>query len=381
VGWLEESEALHARVQAFIERSLGGEPAASAAGFDALAAAIARYQAARCAPVARLFRARGLDAEQITEAGEIPAVPCDAFRFARVAAHPPEADACVFRTSGTSLGAGARGEHALRTTATYELAALGWGARMLWPDRARLRALVLAPPLDDTPDSSLGFMLDRFAARLGGQASWHVRARAGHAELDAAGFERACAEARAAGEAAIVLGTSFAFVHLLEARPDLRAALPEGSRAMQTGGFKGKSREVPADELRGQIASVLGIPASHVVGEYGMTELSSQLYETTLAEALAGRKAAPGFYAYAPPPWVRVAAVDPATLAPVPAGEVGIARIVDLANVDSAIAIQTSDRIRVTDGGIELLGRAPGATPRGCSLALDEMLGRGGERA
>ncbi len=124
---------------------------------------------------------------------------------------------------------------------------------------------------------------------------------------------------------------------------------------------------------------MLGIPAAHVVGEYGMTELSSQLYETTLAAALAGREAAPGFYA--PPPWVRVTAVDPATLVPMPPGEIGIARIVDLANVDSAIAIQTSDRIRVTDDGVALLGRAPGATPRGCSLALDEMLGRDGERS
>jgi hypothetical protein len=277
-------------------------------------------------------------------------------------------DARVFRTSGTSLGPGARGEHPLRTTATYELAALAWGARMLWPDRERLRALVLAPPLEDAPDSSLGFMLDRFAAHLGGPASWHVRARAAQAELDAPGFERACAEARAAGEPAIVLGAAFAFVHLLEARPAANRRLPEGSRAMQTGGFKGRSREVPAEALRQEIAAMLGIPAAHVVGEYGMTELSSQLYEGTLAAA-----GAPGLYL--PPPWVRVTAVDPATLAPLPEGAVGIARIVDLANVDSAVAVQTSDRVRVTARGVELLGRAPGAPPRGCSLALDEMLG------
>lgn len=370
MGWLEESEALHARARAFIAGSAEG---GAAEGFDALATAIARWQAARCAPVGRLFEARGVRPEAIATAAEIPAVPTDAFRFARVAAHPPEADARVFRTSGTSLGPNARGEHPLRTTATYELAALTWGARMLWPDGLPLRALVLAPPLDDAPDSSLGFMLDLFAARLRGPASWHVRARDGHAELDAEGFARACAEARAAGEPAFVMGTAFAFVHLLEALPPGAALLPEGSRAMQTGGFKGRSREVPAEELRAAIAAMLGIPASRVAGEYGMTELSSQLYEATLAASLRGGEAAPG--AYVAPPWVRVTAVDPATLAPLPEGEVGLARIVDLANVDSAVAVQTADRVRVTAAGVELLGRAPGAVPRGCSLALDEMLG------
>jgi hypothetical protein len=369
---LEESEALHARVRGFIDASLRADLQADM--LDALAVAIARYQAERCPPVGRLFRARGVRAEALTGAGDIPAVPCDAFRFARVAAHPPEADARVFRTSGTSLGAAARGEHPLRTTETYETAALAWGARMLWPDRRRLRVLVLAPPLEDGPDSSLGFMLDRFAARLGGPASWHVRRQGAQVELDAPGFERACAEARAAGDPAIVLGAAFAFVHLLEARPAGDRTLPEGSRAMQTGGFKGRSREVPAEALRREIAAMLGVPASHVVGEYGMTELSSQLYEGTLAAAIAGHEGTPGLYL--PPPWVRVTAVDPATLAPLPEGEVGIARIVDLANVDSAVAVQTSDRVRVTERGVELLGRAPGAPPRGCSLALDEMLER-----
>jgi hypothetical protein len=75
------------------------------------------------------------------------------------------------------------------------------------------------------------------------------------------------------------------------------------------------------------------------------------------------------------PGWVRVSAVDPGTLAPVPDGEVGVLRIDDLANLDSVCAIQTSDLAIVRGGGVELLGRAPGATPRGCSLAVEEALG------
>jgi Acyl-protein synthetase, LuxE len=387
VGSIEQSEALHSRVRAFIsgarlplltegargatERAEGAPSAPDP--FDALAIAVARYQAAACAPVARLFGARGVRAGELQRADQIPAVPCDVFRFARVATHPPDADAVVFRTSGTTLGAGSRGEHALRTTATYELAALSWGARMLWPDRDTMRVLVLSPPLSEAPDSSLGFMLDRFAARLGGPASWHVRGGA----LDVVGFARACGEARDAGEPAIVLGTSFAFVHLLEAQGTSDLTLPAGSRAMQTGGFKGRSREVPAEELRRSIARSLGVPLPCVVSEYGMTELSSQLYEDTLARALAGAPEAElaGTRRYVAPPWVRVTAVDQETLSPLPDGEIGLARIVDLANVDSAVAIQTADRVRVTDGCVELLSRVAGAPPRGCSIAIDQMLG------
>jgi hypothetical protein len=58
-----------------------------------------------------------------------------------------------------------------------------------------------------------------------------------------------------------------------------------------------------------------------------------------------------------------------------PVGEVGIARVEDLANVESAWAIQTADRVQLLgDGGVRLLGRLPGATPRGCSLAIEEMI-------
>jgi hypothetical protein len=136
---------------------------------------------------------------------------------------------------------------------------------------------------------------------------------------------------------------------------------------MQTGGFKGKSREVGANDLRHDVARAFGIDERAVVGEYGMTELSSQLWEATLVHADARHGV------YVEPPWVRVVPVDAETLSPVARGETGIARIEDLANVDSAFAVLAADRVRRIDGGVELLGRAAGAPPRGCSIALDEM--------
>lgn len=72
---------------------------------------------------------------------------------------------------------------------------------------------------------------------------------------------------------------------------------------------------------------------------------------------------------------MRVSARDPETLAPLPLGRRGVARLKDLANVESAWAIQTADEIVVhVDGGVELFGRLAGAAPRGCSLAIEELL-------
>jgi hypothetical protein len=195
--------------------------------------------------------------------------------------------------------------------------------------------------------------------------------------LDLEGVAHAAARARAHSTPVLVLGTSFAFVHLLDEAGSRDLSLPPGSRAMQTGGFKGRSREVEPAELRRGIAAAFALPEAHVVGEYGMTELSSQLYEGTLAAAL-GKLSSARHGVYLGPPWVRVTAVDPVHLAPLPAGETGILRIVDLANVDSSVAIQTSDRGRVTAEGVELYGRAPGAAPRGCSLAIEELFARTG---
>jgi len=136
---------------------------------------------------------------------------------------------------------------------------------------------------------------------------------------------------------------------------------------MQTGGFKGRAREVAPDALRAAIAARYGVPQARIVAEYGMTELSSQLYEQTLIGAAHRRLWVPG--------WVRCSVRDPETLAALPDGRPGILRIDDAANLDSACAIQTSDLAIAREGDVELLGRAPGAVPRGCSLAVEEALG------
>jgi hypothetical protein len=367
MGPREESDALHARVRATIAAFERGESGPEA--FDTMAADLARFQARHVPGYARLCEARGISPERIVRAADAPAVPTDAFKLAAVFAFDASAAQVTFRTSGTTLGA--RGAHAFRDLGTYDAAALAFGqatfACGLTPPVA---VLVVGPPPGEAPDSSLTHMCGLFVHAL--DPGWRVDqsffVRDGM--LDTDGLRQRVATL-APSRPAVVLATSFALVHMIDALGDDVLALPGGSRIMQTGGFKGRSREVAADDLRRAVARAFGVPEGSVVGEYGMTELSSQFWEARLVD----ERAAPGVYAE--PPWARVVPVDPETLEPVAPGTIGIARVEDLANVDSAFAVLTQDRVRRVPGGFELLGRDVGAPPRGCSIALDEMLSAG----
>lgn len=343
--------------------------------FDALACDLARFQARHVPGYGRLCRARGVDPGSLTRAGDAPAVPTDAFKVASVFAFPPSSAQVTFRTSGTTLGQ--RGEHRVRDVETYDRGAVAFARRTLTAGMtagdAPLGVAVLGPSPERAPDSSLTHMLSEFASRLGDGAPPGDVFLLQDGVLDLGRLDERCARALAAGgPPMLVCGAAFAFVHFLEGLDDVVVRLPPGSRVMQTGGFKGRSREVDGETLRRELARVFAIPPSDVVGEYGMTELSSQFYEVERG-------------LYQEPPWARVCAVDPQTLAPVPDGTEGIARVEDLLNVDSAFALQTADLVRIhapADGQegkgprhFELLGRQPGATPRGCSIALDELLG------
>jgi hypothetical protein len=317
-----------------------------------------------------------LAAPQATEPLDWPAVPTDVFRVTRVAAHPAEQDVKRFRTSGTSSGE--RGEHALRELGLYDLAAHAAARHALFPDVERMPLVLLAPRAEELPDSSLSYMLGRFAAWFGaGPSTYALHDGALDHVLLATTLQRCERDAVPVA----LLGTSFAFVHAEDALGAERFVLPRGSRIMQTGGFKGRSRTIEPQAMLALLAARYGIDPAFIVQEYGMTELSSQLYETTLRDAALGR--APGPRRLWVPGWLRATLVDPGSLQPVVGEGEGLLRIDDLANIDSVCAIQTSDRALPCEDGIRVLGRAAGATPRGCSLAIDAVLGgeRDGARA
>ena len=352
---MSEREALQARIEAMIASFERGEPAAPALR-DALIEDLAAWQATRIEEYGRLRR-RG---------GWPPALPTDVFRFRRIAAHPSEHDVRVFRSSGTTSSE--RSVHVYRDLSLYDAAARAAARHMLFPDVERMKLVFLAPREEETPDSSLDYMLARFADWFGSTSTWVWSD--GALDLDA--MATALGEAESFDEPVALLGTSFAFVHAEDGLGERRFALPPSSRIMQTGGYKGRSREVDPDELLRAITARYGVEAPFAINEFGATELSSQMYETTLRETVDGNLGPRRLWV---PPWVRATPVDPASLEPVEGDAVGLLRIDDCANLDSVSCIQTADLTRRLDDGIVVLGRAQGATARGCSLATDQALG------
>ena len=174
----------------------------------------------------------------------------------------------------------------------------------------------------------------------------------------------------------VLLGTAFSFVHLLDhlAEQGLWFRLPAGSRVMETGGYKNRSRTLPKARLHELIGERLGVPAAGMVCEYGMSELSSQAYAVMSDEWQVTSEAASPHHSslithhFHFPPWARVQIVSPETGREVADGGAGIIRVFDLANVFSVAAVQTEDLGLRRGTGFEFLGRAEAAEPRGCSL-------------
>lgn len=340
--------------------------------FTVLARRVFAFQFRRNAPYAAYCRHRGVRPESITHWSEIPAVPTAAFKeIALVSGSPDQAEA-VFRTSGTTRGEERRGEHYILDLTIYHMALLPNFAAHLLPDGAELPMLSLLPSAREMVDSSLAHMIAVVSDRLAGpHAASYATTALG---IDYTALERDLERFEEEGQPVCILGTSFAFVHWLDrlAEAGRTFRLPPGSRLMDTGGFKGRSREVSADELRAGYFERLGIPADHTVNEYGMTEMCSQFYDNVLRDRVVRGEVRPRHKVV--PPWVRTQAVDPETLEPVEPGEVGILKHYDLANLGSVLAVQTEDLGREVEGGFVVLGRATGAPPRGCSIATDLLI-------
>lgn len=338
---------------------LGGET------FEARARALFEHQYAHIEAYRAFCDRRGVTPANLGSWLEIPAVPTEVFKHVRLLT----SDAVVrtFRTSGTTQGA--RGEHHFATLEHYRAAIDPPFRRYCMPDRARMPMIVLAPSPGEAPDSSLSFMLGELVERYGHpMVSGFFLTRDDDGEL---GFDwdGVVETLESVSAPVMLLGTSFAFVEFFD-EVDLSFELAPGSRIMETGGLKGRTREVERAELYAMFEERLGLAPTHCIGEYSMTELSSQAYTDPLDRKVPWSEAL-----FRTPEWARVVAVDPETLSPLPAGEPGLLRWFDLANVDSVCVVQTSDLGVVSqDGGFELFGRASGADLRGCSLAVEEII-------
>lgn len=315
------------RLRALVARGWGGDEApgdeVTEREFEELALAVHAWQAERIPAIARLSGGRRPETWRA-----IPALPVGLFAEHDLFAWPIEEAAGCFLSSGTTRAT--RSRHFHRDTSVYRAACLAGARWALRDDGLGWEVRSLQP---DLPESSLAAMVRGLAEDLAAHGATARRV--------------------------LLVGPAFAFVKALD--EGTAEPLPDGSVVVETGGYKGRTREMERGELHEAIAGGWRVARERIIGEYGMCELSSPLWERV--GVAGGGEAERGYRAA---PWVRIRLLDPETLEEAPRGVVAIW---DLANWQSSVGILTADLARRSPGGrIILEGRMPGAGPKGCSL-------------
>lgn len=151
----------------------------------------------------------------------------------------------------------------------------------------------------------------------------------------------------------LIIGVSFALLEFTEQyQLDLKNAV-----VMETGGMKGRRKEIVRQELHELLSKGFGVP--HIHSEYGMTELLSQAYSK-------------GNGVFDCPSWMKILVrdtEDPLTY--LKNGKSGGINVIDLANINSCSFIATQDLGKINhDGTFEIIGRFDNSDVRGCNLMV-----------
>ena len=310
--------------------------------FNAVALEVFRYQAANNALFSEWLRLLGRRPQDVGHYREIPFLPIQFFKT-RVIKTGDWREETVFTSSSTTGQTPSR--HFVRHLNHY-LDNTRKGFTRPYGPPENWCVLALLPAYLERSGSSLVVMADDMIRR-----SKHPES--GFFLHDLERLAEVLQQCRANGTPTLLLGVSFALLDLAERFPaDL-----SGITVMETGGMKGRRKELTRQELHETLRQAFRLDAIH--SEYGMTELFSQAYST------GGR--------FVPAGTMRVVvteANDPFALAP--EGRTGVLNIVDLANLDTCSFIATEDLGKVyADGSFEVLGRLDVAEMRGCNLMVE----------
>ena len=273
---------------------------------------------------------------------QIPHLPIQFFKSREVKAFNGKAAIC-FSSSATS-GYGTS-KHFVQDISLYQKSfrkgfALNYGEVKQWA------ILALLPSYLEREGSSLVYMMDDLIRQSNHPAS-------GFYLDDFQALQQQLHELEKAKQPTLLLGVSFALLDFAEQFPmQLKHTI-----VMETGGMKGRRKELIREELHALLQKDFGVKTIH--SEYGMTELLSQAYSK-------------GNGLFNCPPWMKVSARDiNDPLSPVAAGKIGRLIVVDLANQESCAFISTDDLGRVyLDGSFEVLGRLDASDIRGCNLMV-----------
>jgi hypothetical protein len=311
--------------------------------FEAAALEIFRLQAAECPVYREYLKLLGTDAGTISDIFSVPFMPVSFYRDHNVFTGDGSPER-VFTSSGTA--GMRRSHHSVRSLALYDQS-LERTFRLFYGDPSGYAIMGLLPSYLEREGSSLIYMVNRLMTLSGNSFGGFF--------LDEHGaLMKAVDSARLSGLRVLLIGVTFALLDMAESHPaDLSDAI-----IMETGGMKGRRREMIRDEVHEIIMEAFRVTSVH--SEYGMTELLSQAYSA--GEGL-----------FRSPPWMKVLirdSHDPMTHSDA-AGTAGGISVIDLANIWSCSFLATSDLGRMREGGLfEVQGRFDEADLRGCNLLV-----------
>lgn len=314
---------------------------AGEAEFFHLALQVYAFQAERTNAFRAFSKLLRKQADQITGLHDFPFLPAGFFRDHTILAEGIGAEK-TFTSSATTGSIPAM--HPVHDLNLYESSFLKT-FRHFYGDPLKYRFLALLPGYLERSHSSLVYMLDRLISLTRDNGSGFFL----H-DTDRLAMEL---QKHQAGVITILFGAAYALLDFAEKYP-MRL---QNTLVMETGGMKGRQREMVREELHAFLCERLGTETIH--SEYGMTELLSQAYST-------------GRGRFRTPPWMRVLIRDiNDPFSYLPAGKTGGISVIDLANLYSCSFIATQDLGKMhEDGSFEVLGRFDDSDIRGCNLLV-----------
>ncbi len=309
----------------------------SEAEFEREALRLFRHQAEHCAPYAEYVRLLGVEPSQVQRVEDIPMLPIEIFKSHKV--YCGEQEPQITFTSSATTGM-VQSRHYVEDIALYERA-FTEAFRHFYGDERECSIYALLPSYLEREGSSLVYMAERLIAQCGG-GGFYLH-----------DYEKLLNDMSHDPNPKILLGVTYALLDLAENyAPKL-----ENTVVMETGGMKGRRKELPKSELHKVLCSAFGVERIH--SEYGMAELMSQAYSS--GEGL-----------FRTPRWMKVLVRDVNNpFRRLPSGRRGGLDIIDLANRSSCAFIATEDMgVRYDDGSFRIEGRISQSDIRGCNLLV-----------
>ncbi|MGZ3872971.1 MAG: LuxE/PaaK family acyltransferase [Mucilaginibacter sp.] len=310
--------------------------------FDKIALEVFRHQSKNCAVYRDFIAGLNIDPQEVQTVAQIPFLPVAFFK-----SHPVLSSAAVPEITFTSSGTtGITTSSHLVTDVSWYTQSFRTAFRLFYGDIEKYTILALLPSYLEREGSSLIYMADDLIRQSNNPDSGFYLYN--HGEL-----YQQLKKQQAAQKSTLLIGVTFALLDFVEQH---RIQFPE-LIVMETGGMKGRRKEMIREELHQQLSDGFGVKAIH--SEYGMTELLSQAYSK-------------GNGIFDCPPWMRILTRDtndPLEL--LSNNRAGGINIIDLANINSCSFIATQDLGKVYAGGsFEILGRFDNSDIRGCNLLI-----------